>query len=331
MTTATKPTKQPSPTYVLTTRLKGKATCPCIRDLRERCSMAIALGDVSGLIRLLHYRRERRLDKGDAWYELQEILSLAWKAAHSPVGTTRIINAWERKGATADGAEARMEAVRQAAAEREAARRRHDPHAHVRAILERAALAPTAAAAAAPRTHSRRARGEMGARLDRNIDRVLEQICGPKLEDESTWPPFQEFPWELAHQTLAEVQAESSIPDGLGALLAEVLTEQAEISFNQPITAELVAEIEEEDHTNVIQAATTWQPMGTEFYKEPTPPAEPAPTKTAWDLLPSADRQRIDMLCRIRTALQGVNPTGQVNLTAKDVMTLLQSQPLNNK
>ena len=328
MTTTTKRTKLSSPTYALATRLRMKVKCPCIRDLRERCSMAITLGEVAGLIRLLHYRRERRLDKGDAWYELQEILALAWKAAHTPVGTTKIINAWERAGSTADGAEARMEAVRQAAAAREAERRRHDPHAQLRASLERAAMAPTAAA---PRTHSRRARGECGAKLAQQIDAELTHIKA--REDESTWPPFQEFPWELAHQTLAEVQAESSIPDGLGALLAEVLTEQAEISFNPPVTADLVAEIEEEDFTNVIEAAKTWQPMGTEFYKEPAPPAEPAPapTKSAWDLLPSADRQRIDMLCRVRTALQGVNPTGQVDLAAKDVMALLQGQLLNNK
>ena len=131
-----------------------------------------------------------------------------------------------------------------------------------------AALAEVAPAAVQLKSHSRQPKGECGQRIAEKLDAIIQEIHGPRIEDESEWPDDGE-------------------PLGLDALLAQIRHEAVcqsaccAASRTEAIPVDLT-------HASVDPPATA---LGGVAERAPDAhavggngfPLEPTPTATVWD------------------------------------------------
>jgi hypothetical protein len=156
-------------------RLAADPACRRLRSFRDTAAAILNLEPyplgVPGLLRWLVARENKGLNRGCEQAEGVALTALAWKAAlmHKTVLTKAAAVAVAEQDATR---ERRVEQKQQLLVQREAQRRAGD-----RQPVTLVPIITTTSAAPAPRgSHSRQARGPMGRRLEKKLDRLLAEV-----------------------------------------------------------------------------------------------------------------------------------------------------------
>jgi len=255
--------KQP-PKPTLHNRLNATSSCRCIRQFRSQVKSVYELGGKcpSAVIRFLHARLDQGLGDPDQQEEAEMLLALAWQQATKPEVAKRILRAQASASDTSpEAVQARMDEKAAVLAARRQEQLAQDPYAHVRNALERVAAAKPATAAAtqasAPAAAGPRKRAPRGTCCPRELERpltlLLQQIRHHE-EDEADWGPMEEFPWELANETLKELQTSRHGTPGRGnaAEAAPCATVALEA---EPSTGPLPVQLPPDDATAAGEAA----------------------------------------------------------------------------
>ena len=185
-------------------QLRARHDDRCLRSFTGTAKGVHELGGVPGLVRWLVARDSQGLGCADERALMVELTQAAWMSALS--NQKQIVRDWE-KGAVAEVAEAEKRAARQR--ELLAARDQERRNARRPSPVIPIGPVPMAAAAQADPAESqghRRRRGgtRCGPRLGLAIDAELAVVRAWDLEPPA---PMPEFPWQLAQETLAGLQA----------------------------------------------------------------------------------------------------------------------------
>ena len=185
-------------------QLRARHLDRCLQSFTGTAKGVHELGGVPGLLRWLVARDSQGLGCADERALMVELMQAAWQSALN--NQKQIVRDWE-KGAVAEVAEAEKRAARQrqmlAARDQERRNaRRPSPVIPIGPVP----MAAAAQADPAERQGPRRRRGgtRCGQRLGMAIDAELAVVRAWDLEPPA---PMPEFPWQLAQETLAELQA----------------------------------------------------------------------------------------------------------------------------
>ena len=194
-------------------QLRARHDDRCLRSFTGTAKGVHELGGVPGLLRWLVARDSQGLGCADERALMVQMMESAWVSALN--NQKQIVRDWE-KGAVAEVAEAEKRAARQrellAARDQERRNaRRPSPVIPIGPVpmagaAEAPGLEPQALVDAAESQAPRRRRGgtRCGQRLGMAIDAELAVVRAWDLEPPA---PMPEFPWQLAQETLAELQA----------------------------------------------------------------------------------------------------------------------------